>query len=54
MEAGGPDEGSETMSDGEEERQEREKRRELERQQDREDRIDRSWMDEGKPEREDS
>jgi len=42
------------VSDGEEEREEREKQREAERKRDLEDRIDRSWMEEGKPEREDS
>jgi hypothetical protein len=42
------------MSDGREEREEREKRQELERRKDMEDRVDRSWMDEGKPERQDS
>jgi hypothetical protein len=42
------------VSDGEEEREEREKRREAERKRDLEDRIDRNWMEDGKPEREDS
>ncbi len=42
------------MSDGREEREEREKRRELERKRDLDDRVDRSWMDEDKPERQDS
>jgi len=42
------------MSDGREEREEREKRRELERKRDLEDRVDRSWMDEERPERRDS
>jgi hypothetical protein len=42
------------VSDGEEEREEREKRREEERKRDLEDRIDRSWMEDGKREREDS
>ncbi len=42
------------MSDGQEERDEREKRRELERRKDLDDRVDRSWMDDDKPERQES
>ena len=42
------------MSDGREEREEQEKLRELERRKDLEDRIDRTWMDEEKLERQDS
>lgn len=42
------------MSDGREEREEQEKLREQERRRDLEDRIDRTWMDEGKHERQDS
>ena len=42
------------MSDGREEREEQEKLREQERRKDLEDRIDRTWMDEEKLERQDS